>query len=81
VTVVRTLSMSAGLATSTVTPGNAPPDSSLTIPEIALVCAPATTGHISSDTTTRVRNNDLRMYSPFQNKELRTKNSERNVER
>jgi hypothetical protein len=36
VTVVRTFSISTGLDTSTMTPGSAPPDSSLTVPEIVL---------------------------------------------
>src|SRR6187402_2643558 len=44
VTVERVFSISTGLDTSTVTPGNTPPDASLTVPEIALVCAEANTG-------------------------------------
>ena len=45
VTAVRTFSISAGLATSTVTPGSTPPESSRTVPEIVLVCADAASGH------------------------------------
>src|ERR1051326_6943442 len=42
VVAVRTFSMSAGLAASTVTPGSPAPDASLTTPEIeAPLCAPA----------------------------------------
>jgi hypothetical protein len=44
VTVERVFSMSAGLDTSTVTPGSTPPEASLTVPVIALVCADAITG-------------------------------------
>jgi hypothetical protein len=35
---VRTFSISAGLAASTVTPGKTPPDVSLTTPAMLLVC-------------------------------------------
>ncbi len=41
VTVERVFSISAGLETSTVTPGSTPPDASLTVPVIVLVCAEA----------------------------------------
>ena len=44
VTVERVFSISAGLDTSTVTPGSTPPDASLTVPEMVLVCADAITG-------------------------------------
>ena len=44
VTVERVFSISAGLDTSTVTPGSTPPDASLTVPVIVLVCAEATAG-------------------------------------
>src|SRR5213594_3398133 len=43
VTAVRTFSISAGLAASTVTPGSTAPDASLTTP-LMVACANATTG-------------------------------------
>src|SRR6266566_9854587 len=42
--------MSAGLAASTVTPGNTPPDSSFTVPAIWL-CAAASAGRATTHTT------------------------------
>src|SRR5438874_1927453 len=55
---VRTFSMSAGLAASTVTPGSTAPDASLTVPAIAPVpCADAMVGSSASHTaaaTTRI---------------------------
>ena len=45
VTVERTLSMSAGLAASTVTPGSTPPEASLTVPVMAPVLVPCATRH------------------------------------
>src|SRR5205823_4433689 len=51
VTTVRTFSIKAGLAASTVTPGSTPPDVSLTTPATPLACcAEATTAH-NSDVT------------------------------
>src|SRR5262245_58212038 len=70
--------MSAGLDTSTVTPGNAPPDSSFTTPEIEVpVCADAATGPMTHNRARTVgSNNNLRISSPFQNEERRTKLNE-----
>jgi hypothetical protein len=48
VTVERDFSINAGLDTSTVTPGSTPPDPSLTVPEMVLVCAEAATGTSTS---------------------------------
>jgi hypothetical protein len=58
---VRTFSISAGLATSTVTPGRTAPDASLTTPAIALVCAAAIAGAATHDSPSKVRNNNLRI--------------------
>jgi hypothetical protein len=62
VVAVRTRSMSAGLATSTVTPGSTAPDVSLTSPAIPLVWADAASGRSSAKTDpTNIRNASLRM--------------------
>src|SRR5678815_3407306 len=65
VTVVRTFSISAGLAASTVTPGSTAPDASRTTP-VSDACAAATLGSSATSTPTttaipqlRVRNIDL----------------------
>jgi hypothetical protein len=50
VTAVRTFSMSAGLAASTVTPGSTPPDASRTVP-VSDACANADTGSSSRNAT------------------------------
>ena len=52
VTAVRTFSMSAGLAASTVTPGRTAPELSRTTPAID-ACANATDGAATSTATTR----------------------------
>ena len=50
---VRTFSISAGLAASTVTPGKTPPDVSLTTPAMLLVCwADAAAAHSNQERTT-----------------------------
>ena len=48
-TAERTFSISAGLATSTVTPGRTAPDVSLTAPAMVLVCAAAASGSTSTN--------------------------------
>src|SRR5262245_17336991 len=52
VTAVRTFSMSAGLAASTVTPGSTPPDASRTVP-VRDAWAKTLAGRISTATTVR----------------------------
>ena len=65
VTAVRTFSMSAGLATSTVTPGNTPPDESRTVPAMApvpKVCASTSEGSIRiASVVTRVVAKEFRI--------------------
>src|SRR4029453_7636257 len=76
--------MSAGLYTSAVPPGSAPPDSSFTTPEIDVpVCADAATGPMTHNRARTIgsNNNNLRISSPFQNEERRTKNRTKNEER
>jgi hypothetical protein len=58
---VRTFSMSAGLDTSTVTPGRTAPEASLTTPAIPLVCAAAIAGAATQDSARKIRNNNLRI--------------------
>src|SRR3989442_11653158 len=56
--------MSAGLDTSTVTPGSNAPDASLTVPAIVLVWADAITGQRESHATpTMIRDANIRMPS------------------
>src|SRR5438093_13596388 len=58
VTADRTFSISAGLETSTVTPGSTAPDVSLTVPAMLLVCADAAAGSsVRSATPPRIRVN------------------------
>src|SRR5229473_6743307 len=70
VTAVRTLSMSAGLAASTVTPGSTAPEASVTTPEMlaALVpCADAGAGTSSRHATVqRARHAPRYMKSSFE---------------
>ena len=61
VTADRTLSISAGLAASTVTPGSTAPDASLTTPAMALVCADATAGSDRSSAATKMIRANVRM--------------------
>src|ERR1700676_2439957 len=61
VVVVRTLSISAGLATSTVTPGSRAPETSLTSPAMVLVCAEAATGSSTRHVATIIRSAKLRI--------------------
>jgi hypothetical protein len=60
VAVERTFSMSAGLVTSTVTPGSAPPDASRAWPEIVPVWAYAEDGS-RTRATANAANTDLRV--------------------
>src|SRR5258708_4380562 len=58
----RTLSISAGLLASTVTPGNTAPDASFTVPAMVLVCADATIGQsVSHATPTMIREANVRI--------------------
>src|SRR5262249_4539976 len=64
VTADRVRSISAGLLTSTVTPGSTAPDASLTVPAMVLVCADATIGQSVSHTTpTMIREANVRIPS------------------
>ena len=55
VTAVLTLSIRAGLVTSTVTPGSTAPDVSLTSPAMALDCAAASVGSSRTSIATSKR--------------------------
>jgi tRNA C32,U32 (ribose-2'-O)-methylase TrmJ len=58
--------MSAGLVTSTVTPGSTAPDVSLTVPEIVDVCADALADKSAQHATTlRTRETNFNISSPF----------------
>jgi hypothetical protein len=59
--------MSAGLLTSTVTPGSTAPDVSLTVPAIALVCADAIVGVNANPRAIRaaVKNNRAKLRIPI----------------
>src|ERR1700730_16718044 len=59
--VLRTLSISAGLATSTVTPGSKAPETSLTSPAMLLVCAETATGSSKRHVATIIRSAKLRI--------------------
>src|SRR6266851_1810537 len=61
VVVVRALSISAGLATSTVTPDSKAPETSFTSPAMVLVCAEAATGSSTRHVATNVRSAKLRI--------------------
>src|SRR5262245_9161479 len=63
VTALRTFSMSAGLAASTVTPGSTAPELSLTIPVID-ACACANAGAIANMNTTRRTHWTPRIHPP-----------------
>src|SRR6476646_10257072 len=58
----RVFSMSAGLDTSTVTPGRTAPEASLTVPTID-ACACAIVGMTTSDSTNRIALTHLTMLS------------------
>src|SRR5205823_1870211 len=60
----RTFSINTGLAASTVTPGNTPPDASLTTPVIA-ACAKAAVGRSSIKTTGDTRLANLNIFFFF----------------
>src|SRR5678810_1184940 len=61
VTTVRTFSISAGLAASTVTPGSTAPDASLTVPEMD-ACAYAATGNSATQTNPASIRNARNIY-------------------
>ena len=57
--------MSAGLATSTVTPGSTAPEASRTTPAMLLVCAAAIAGATTHDSARNVCNHNLRITQPL----------------
>src|SRR5690348_1579903 len=71
--------MSAGLATSTVTPGSTAPVSSVAVPAIVPVCAKAAAGHPASSPThaTRLRTNLRMLLSSPKVRDLSERNPQR----